>query len=173
LFAANPPLDDFEKLNYKWTISSGTIIEGQGKPWITVVTTKDATESVTATVEIDGLPAACPNRASGIAQMDTGWEPILLDEITSVSAMKIRAQLNNAAKELLEHPALELVFIIKTSKNESGASRRRRESFIRNHLTTVRKINVSRVHVVFGGVLSPVTRIYLVRAGTIRDDLPK
>lgn len=42
------------RINYKWTISQGEIIAGQGTAEITVKTTKEMTGIIKATVEIDG-----------------------------------------------------------------------------------------------------------------------
>src|SRR5882724_2696863 len=50
-----------ERIRYDWTVSSGTILEGQGTATITV---DPGGQVITATVTVFGLPKSCPNRAS-------------------------------------------------------------------------------------------------------------
>src|SRR4051812_29245282 len=52
------------KLNYKWTISAGTITEGQGTASIKVDTNGVRSGGTTATVEVEGLDSSCKNMAS-------------------------------------------------------------------------------------------------------------
>ena len=48
---------------YKWIVSSGVIVKGQGTPIITVNTTRLRKRTIIATVEVDGLEAGCPKSA--------------------------------------------------------------------------------------------------------------
>lgn len=52
-----------KKLSYKWSVSSGEIVDGQGTSTLKVRFTKPW-ESLTATVEVGGLPDGCGNTAS-------------------------------------------------------------------------------------------------------------
>lgn len=54
---------------YNWTISSGTIIEGQGTPEIKVDTSGLAGQQIEATVKIGGFAPECQNEASGVVQV--------------------------------------------------------------------------------------------------------
>lgn len=56
-----------EGLTYNWTVSAGTIVEGQGTNGISVKAAKG--DVVTASVEIGGLPAGCGNVASATLDM--------------------------------------------------------------------------------------------------------
>ena len=49
-------------VKYVWTVSAGTITQGQGTATVTVAIRGDRT--LTATVEVIGFPAPCPNTAS-------------------------------------------------------------------------------------------------------------
>ncbi len=53
--------DSAKKLSYKWSVSSGEIVDGQGTPTLKVRFTD---KSLTATVEVGGLRANCGNTAS-------------------------------------------------------------------------------------------------------------
>jgi hypothetical protein len=55
--------DSTKKLSYKWSVSSGKIVDGQGTPTLKV-RFSDAGESLTATVDVGGLPDGCETSAS-------------------------------------------------------------------------------------------------------------
>lgn len=56
-----------EGLTYNWSVSTGTIVEGQATNGISVKAAKG--DVVTASVEIGGLPAGCGNVASATLDM--------------------------------------------------------------------------------------------------------
>jgi hypothetical protein len=63
--------ENIDKIEYKWTVSNGTIISGQGTSAMIVATTEDmAGQTVTATIEIIGLPKNCPNLASATSEVE-------------------------------------------------------------------------------------------------------
>lgn len=62
LFSANVTSLN-ENLTYVWSVSTGMIAKGQGTLQISVAAA--AGGSVTATVEVGGVPASCPATASG------------------------------------------------------------------------------------------------------------
>jgi hypothetical protein len=65
LFSANvTSLQD--KLTYNWSVSNGSIAEGQGSLQIRVTGAQGA---VTATVEVGGVPTSCPNSASATVEL--------------------------------------------------------------------------------------------------------
>src|SRR2546430_7503903 len=51
-----------EKVNWKWSVVGGSIYSGQGTPSILVTPT--SISSLTASVEVGGLPLLCGNKAS-------------------------------------------------------------------------------------------------------------
>lgn len=66
VFTANVAGGTGAEISYKWTVSQGEIVKGQGTPQIKVKTTPEMTGEITATVEIDGsrLCALCPRTDS-------------------------------------------------------------------------------------------------------------
>jgi hypothetical protein len=54
--------DTDRKLSYRWSVSNGTITEGQGTLSIKIIT--EAGKPTTATLEIDGLNNECQRTAS-------------------------------------------------------------------------------------------------------------
>ncbi len=61
-------------LTYNWSISAGTIESGQGTTTIKVNTTGLAGQSVTATVELGGLPLKCASVSSSTSSIDAAPE---------------------------------------------------------------------------------------------------
>lgn len=66
LFSANVT-SLVENLTYNWSVSSGTIEAGQGSLQINVAGL--AGESVTATLEVGGMPASCSDTASATVEL--------------------------------------------------------------------------------------------------------
>ncbi len=64
---------------YRWSISSGELLEGQGTREIKV-RTNALNSGVSAIVEISGLAEGCQNLASEVASGDR-WEAVQVDEI--------------------------------------------------------------------------------------------
>lgn len=61
IFTANLAGGTQDRASFRWSVSAGTIIAGQGTSKILVKTTKDMKgQIVTATVEVGGLCADCP-----------------------------------------------------------------------------------------------------------------
>lgn len=55
---------DPSKLTYKWILSPGKIISGQGTPTLNMDLREAGGLTFTVTVEVGGLPQGCPNTAS-------------------------------------------------------------------------------------------------------------
>ena len=53
-----------DKATYRWTVSTGTITAGQGSPSITVSGPGFEGQTLTATVEVEGIPKECASTAS-------------------------------------------------------------------------------------------------------------
>lgn len=85
-----------EKVTYNWTISAGTIISGQGTRQIRVSTNDAAGMFITATAEINGLPATCTNVVSNTVEVTTGSE--LIVKVTFVSG----AELKKAVRQFID-----------------------------------------------------------------------
>lgn len=66
LFSANVTslVDNF---SYNWSVSSGAIEAGQGTLQINV--SGSAGQSITATLEVGGVPASCPGTASATVEL--------------------------------------------------------------------------------------------------------
>lgn len=129
-------------LTYKWRVSHGTIVEGQGTPRIKVRLRPDEPD-VTASVEIGGLPQECLNIASETISDLAGnipeakkFEPFVCglapDDYPKLNRNDERARLYNAAHLWADDPKDVLVFLIYLAPNETVADAKRRATFIRD-----------------------------------------
>ncbi len=90
-------------LKYRWSVSSGTIVEGQGTLSLKILQ-KDLGETPTVTIEIKALPTNCSTIASETIPVCDCVQVIQVDEF-SISASRInKAALDNFATELQKNP---------------------------------------------------------------------
>jgi hypothetical protein len=133
---------------YKWQVSAGKIISGQGTPEILVDTSEVAGQSITATVEIDGLPPECDRTEScTLPILEPAPDARKFDEYGDVSWISEEARLVNFGFQLREEPGAQAFIIIYGARGRAD-----------EHLTRVRKflverqgIDQSRIQLINGG----------------------
>ena len=76
-----------ESVTHNWSISNGTIASGQGTKTIQVITDSLGGSSITATVEIGGLPRDCIITSSMTADVMKGPEKIISANYTTPQAL--------------------------------------------------------------------------------------
>jgi hypothetical protein len=92
-------------LKYRWSISYGTIVSGQGTEKIEV---RQPNESVTATVEIDGLPAGCPNTASETSPREWLPQAVKLAEFRAFSDRVDVGRIDMIVARVIDSPGAQL-----------------------------------------------------------------
>lgn len=155
-----------DNVTYNWSVSAGTIESGQGTPSITVRTTSEmANSSVTATVEIGGLPADCdcPRTANETGSIAPNPEFVKIDEFGKIPNDDIRSRLDTFFAELANNPSNQGYIINYGTPKEVAA----REKLITNHIA-FRRFDRSRITLVNGGA-SPdgvvTTKLYRIPPG--------
>ena len=140
--------DEAKNLNleYTWTASEGKIIEGQGTSSIKIDITGLAGVNVTATVEIKGFPANCPNILSETGSLVVCSRSRLFDEYEKLSAGKIKAKIAELFVLLGNEPNSQGYLINYGTDKEIAV----REKQISNAITFL-KYDASRVTVIRGG----------------------
>jgi hypothetical protein len=132
------PAKEPGNLKYLWSTSSGGIVRGQGTRVITVkVDSKSKCDgfNVTATVEIEGLPAGCPYTASETAGVSEGCgSPELIDEYGRISFSKEKLHLDNLVVRLRNVNDQRIAFIFYRQRNSERAKIRKRASAIVRYL---------------------------------------
>jgi hypothetical protein len=134
------------KLEYKWTVSHGKMIEGQGTPSIKIDTNGLNDVNITATVEIKGLPENCANTDSETGSAVICYRVRLFDEYGRLSTGEFKARLENLYVELGNNPNFQGYVIIYGTDKEIAD----RERQIAKAISFL-KLDASRVTVVSGG----------------------
>ena len=161
-FTANLNGGSQDSPTYNWTVSAGTIVEGQGTPTITVSTEGLNDTTITATVDIGGLCASCPQ----VSDSETGviaGKPTYreTDSFGPLANDEVRARLDAYFVELQNDPSAQGYVINYGPAKQVTA----REKLIRNHIA-FRKFDASRIVIVNGGEEPEIrTRLFLVPQG--------
>jgi len=92
-----------QRFSYRWSVTTGRIVDGQGTASIMAVV--DDLRSITATVEVKGLPAEC---GTAVASISVIIEPPLpvraIDEFGSLPFQKLKFRLDQLAYQLRNEP---------------------------------------------------------------------
>lgn len=152
-------------LKYNWTVSAGEIIGGQGTPAITVDTSALGGQNITATVEIDGLPAACDRTESCTLPIVCGLPmPRQFDKYGDVSDSGERATLNSFADTLEGEPGATAYLIAYGAGNSDD--RFARLERIKNYLVQMRDVDPGRIVMADAGRCErPMIQLYLRPVG--------
>jgi len=122
-------------LKYKWQVSAGKIVGGQGTHVISVDTTDTIGQSVTATVEIDGLPSEY-DRTESCSLMIYEHEPVAearkVEEYGMISWNSEKLRLSNFNILMQQEPGSMGYVIIYGRRN------------VPQHLARVRKFLVEK-----------------------------
>jgi len=144
-------------VTYNWTVSGGTITGGQGTPSITIDTSGLAGQSVTATVELGGLPPECDRTESCTFTVQGQAEiiqPRKFDEYADLRFNDEKARLDNFAIQLQQDPGTQGYYVIFGSCDGEADQRSARAV---DYLVSNRGIDRSRITVVNGGCREQLT----------------
>ncbi|HKQ52481.1 MAG TPA: hypothetical protein VJT74_08940 [Pyrinomonadaceae bacterium] len=105
--SVSPVTDDMD-LTYNWEVSAGTIVSGQGTPTITVDTSGQGGNTITATVKVDGLAPECDHTESCTLTLNSdGPWPRLFDEYKEISEAQEDERLSNFGIQLQQEPGAQ------------------------------------------------------------------
>jgi PKD-like domain/PKD domain len=137
-------------VTYNWSVSAGTITGGQGTSSITVDTAGLGGQTVTATVEVGGLAAACTRTASCSTAVRPKVEPKCskLDEYGNIKFNDEKARLDAFASALQSQPGSQGYIVGSGACEGEGLARANRA---KDYLVNTRGIDAGRVTVVDGG----------------------
>jgi hypothetical protein len=145
-FTATVDISDPKKLIYNWTVDAGEIIEGQGTSTIGIKISKEWAQSLTAMVEIKGLPENCPNSASETVFYDPPPKAEKIDEFGTATNGNVKMRFDSFMIELQNDPTAQGYIINYGSDKELL----KRERQIRNAIA-FRKYDAQRITFVRGG----------------------
>jgi len=129
---------------YRWTVSGGRIIEGQGTTSIKVDTTGLGGQTIRATFSVDGYPKDCS--ASCGAQIQLPLVPSRkFDEFPSIARNDEKARLDNLAIELKNDPTSTAYVIVYPGQSERTGEVQKHTTQIVNYLVNYRGVDSRRI----------------------------
>jgi hypothetical protein len=153
-----------DKLDYRWSVTEGAIIEGQGTPVVRVSTTGLSSAEIKATVEIKGLPDKCANSISKTASVGLICGlPIAVDEYAKFPFEEKKERLNNAALEWKEGQDAVIFFLIRYTKKDDLQKLKARITAIAKYFTGHHAISEDKYSFAFSESDRYYTTIYLAR----------
>ena len=110
-------------LSYNWSISAGTIISGQGTAMIMVNTSKLDGQTVTATLELKGLPAKCQSVASSSSEIIPAAQLVVSGTFTNGRELKDAVKKFIAATQFTDpaNTATGFIYLYKSSNTTVSA----------------------------------------------------
>lgn len=97
---------------YEWSITSGTIVKGQGTLAIQIGELKPNT-TIHATIRVVGVPPGCPDSSSGSGGVAPEVPLESLDEWGRTSRNVERGRLDSLFNEVLSNPGFKAVLVLK------------------------------------------------------------
>jgi hypothetical protein len=164
-FTVNVEKFDLTKLSFKWTVSGGEILEGQGTLSIKVLKKNDV-ENTTATVEIEGLPEGCQSTESETGSVIIDYRSILVEEYGKIIFAKERTKLDIIAARLSENVYFSkyatVYFIVYLTNKQKPAEIKARQANIEKYLIETHKIPKNRINFVLSDSDAYLTKVWLV-----------
>lgn len=151
-----------KELEYFWSVKNGKIINGQGTVNINVQFNSDL--SMTAQVEIKGLPENCPNTATEAAFFDSIPKAKVIDEFPTSAPQLDKSKLNNLISLLKDDLTATAYIIIYVDEKTSPKKSKQKEQQIRKYLLN-KNHQANRVVIVNGGKGKDLIRLLIVPQG--------
>jgi hypothetical protein len=151
--------------SYRWEVSAGTIVSGQGTEMLTVDTTGlplVGRQTLTATVEVGGFPADCPDTASCAVGVYVIIDYFPRDEYGDLRWSDEKARLDNFAIELRNNPAARGHVVCYGGRRGRRGEAERRCTRARDYLVTRRRFAPDRIVTVDGGYMERMTVVLWV-----------
>lgn len=136
---------------YKWTISSGSIISGAGTARIYVTTKGVLENSITATLEVTGLPVGCPNKASASIEILPSAQLLVKGTFTNGAELKKAVQRFIASADFknAEEGDIAFIYLYKSTKTKQDEFETYKKAIA--DAFTYNKVSVDKYKIVEGG----------------------
>ncbi len=163
-FAGGVEGDVPKNVSFQWEVMGGKIVEGQGTLKILAdAKWHEGGTTITATLNILGLPEGCPKSVSESAGVACMCASVLIDELGRLPNRALRTRLNKFFTELSNHPNNQGYIIVYGTEKEMVS----REQFIAKEVM-FGNFDRSRITIVRGGRHPEgivYTRLYRVPPG--------
>lgn len=131
------------KLEYVWSVSSGTIVSGQGTSTIGVPQPNNS--CVTVTVKIRGLPESCPSAASETSCFDPPILAVKLDEFVGSLAKVPAKRFVEAFNKAKDDSYAQVYIFISGARRYPKSSVRKKRQILMRHITVKCQFDTQRV----------------------------
>ena len=140
------------KAEFKWQITVGTIISGQGTSSITVDTSGLGGQSIDATVSVSGISTLCSTSANqSVAVLSPPPCGMAFDEYGDIRFEDEKARLDNFAFQLFNQKSATGYIFAYAGKQTYEGEAAERLLRAKNYLVKVRDMDPARIIVVDGG----------------------
>jgi hypothetical protein len=144
-------------VTYNWSVSAGTISGGQGTPSITVDTTNQGGQTITATVEIGGLAPECQRTASCSFTVGQIARARKFDEYGDIRFNDEKARLDNYAIQLQNEPGSTGYIVVYAARTGPAGQAQARADRAKDYLVNTRGIDAARITTIDGGCREDLT----------------
>ena len=158
------------KPEFKWTLSAGTILTGQGTDQIDVDTVGLGGLDLTVTVELLGAPSGCRASASRITQVKGA--PFVcglaFDQYGDIKFDDEKARLDNFAIQLMNQELASGTILMSAGQETFENEARERLDRAKSYLVNVREIDPGRIVTVDCGFAQDLSiSLYIVPFGAL------
>lgn len=115
---------------YMWTATTGDIVVATDKKSALVTNPDLIGKNLTVTIEVDGLPQGCPNKASETMSYDPPPSPSQIAEIKGSLARVSAAYFDRILSTLKRNPSARLYIVISAGKIESTSIKRKKAEIL-------------------------------------------
>lgn len=153
---------------YNWSISAGTISNGQGTSTIEVTTNGLGTQTITATVEISGFDGRCARVGSASSYIVKRPEARKFDDFAPYPDETRKAKLDFFAIELQNNPGQQgYIFGYGGRRSRPGTGQKTAQA-ARDYLVNARGMDSSTLVTIDGGYKEVVTtELWIVPPGAV------
>jgi len=153
-------------LSFNWAVSAGTINSGQGTSVITVDTADLGGQSVTATLELGGLPASCSRTASATGSVRPSVVATKIHEFGAVNEEVEWAKLDNFVLLLQNEPnSVGYLISYRGPKGQVGEAKTVNARMVK-YLIEKRAVKRERLKSIDGGMRqTPSRELWIVPLG--------
>ena len=135
---------------YNWSVSAGTIIEGQGTSSIKVDTSGLAGQTIKATLSMGDLPIDCSaNCAISIPLPRSKCQKF--DEFPAISRNDEKARLDNYVIALQNDPTSTAYVVIYPTRSGKAGDAQKRSRQILDYMSNTRNLDPKRIVTLVGG----------------------
>ncbi|HEY6804783.1 MAG TPA: hypothetical protein VI306_14510 [Pyrinomonadaceae bacterium] len=149
-FSSNVPATPGVTPMYNWSVSAGSIIEGQGTPTIKVDTTGLAGQTIKATLSMGGYTQDC-SASCAVSIPVPEAKCRKFDEFPDISRNDEKARLDNYGVELQNDPTSTAYVVVHPGRSGKPGEVQKHTTRIVDYLVNSRGIDAHRVVTLVGG----------------------